>query len=598
MPIQVIQALGNGFSTAKFGYKVALKTIKKNSSNSKNLSKEKKILHDLNHPNIIRYIGAQRKNNLDFLILEYMNGGTLEEFYIKSSNPIDTDQFKIVTIDSARALAYLSRNKIIHCDIKPCNIMITFNRHDRSFFRIKICDFDLAIKISDPNIPQPIHGTPSYFAPELLKHLLVIGNQPFTYHTRIDIYALGLTLAECCQKEFAYHRYASLSQNHFLNTILANPMSNRLPRSLDKNLRLILQKCLQDIPSKRASAEDILQELSLITTNLPLPGTADLSMITHPEIIFFNQTLGKGHFSEILLGLYAKSVVIKDYQTRNISDEKLQSILTSIKLHKNLNHPHILKIEKTELNHLESNIYLIFEDILQENLYEAKMHHLIEPSKLESIIHDLLSAVLYLHDQDILHRDIQIRNVLINQSGQAKLACFEHAVQENNKNEPLVLKEDIYLAPEVNQNPNLGFTYNKHSDIYALALLFLELLRGAFSTEDHEKTNHEMFKYLLNSKQELFLNTPPEINRLTKFIVIACLFSEPECRLQAKAMDFIVNSRATTLNENFQLSPLLSRYGFYATPAHEAPETKIPNPIDYDFLISEPVLTQNSSGSL
>ena len=77
------------------------------------------------------------------------------------------------------------------------------------------------------------------------------------------------------------------------------------------------------------------------------------------------------------------------------------------------------------------------------------------------IFRHIMNAVGYLHDQNIVHRDINLKNILVNKHGNAKIYKFDHAVQTKEK-----LKEKIgkveYMAPEMFK----GKKYGEEVDIW------------------------------------------------------------------------------------------------------------------------------------
>ena len=100
-----------------------------------------------------------------------------------------------IALDTARGLFYLHeecRTQIIHCDIKPQNILL-----DDSF-TARISDFGLAkiLKTDQTRTATQIRGTKGYVAPEWFKNMPV--------SAKVDIYSYGIVLLEliCCRKSF------------------------------------------------------------------------------------------------------------------------------------------------------------------------------------------------------------------------------------------------------------------------------------------------------------------------------------------------------------------------------------------------------------
>lgn len=120
--------------------------------------------------------------------MEFCNG-TLEK-WLRNNHARDINQAKSWFKQIVSAIAYLHQKKKIHRDLKPANILFDDN------LRLKICDLgliaDLALENGEErDVSRTITGTPKYMAPE---QSLIWGN----YTSKVDIFSLGLILAEIC----------------------------------------------------------------------------------------------------------------------------------------------------------------------------------------------------------------------------------------------------------------------------------------------------------------------------------------------------------------------------------------------------------------
>ncbi|MCH2223798.1 MAG: protein kinase [Crocinitomicaceae bacterium] len=147
----------------------------------------------LNHPNIIKLLenGQTKKGEL-YAVYEYFNGETLKDSIIKS-NGLSPQILALIMIQVLDALIHIHKNSIIHCDLKPENIMIS---SEGSSLKAKIMDFGIS-KITRPYSTKDNSefiqdrksmGTPAYSAPEQLR-----GEQPTI---KFDLYAWGLIFLE------------------------------------------------------------------------------------------------------------------------------------------------------------------------------------------------------------------------------------------------------------------------------------------------------------------------------------------------------------------------------------------------------------------
>ncbi|KAG6781742.1 hypothetical protein POTOM_014655 [Populus tomentosa] len=160
----------------------------------KEFNTEVKVIGRTNHKNLVQLVGFCNEGEHRLLVYEYMSNGSLANFLFGDSRPNWYRRMQIA-FDIARGLLYLHEEcscQIIHCDIKPQNILL-----DKSF-RARISDFGLAklLKTDQTKTTTAIRGTKGYVALEWFKNL------PVT--TKVDTYSFGILLLElvCCRKNF------------------------------------------------------------------------------------------------------------------------------------------------------------------------------------------------------------------------------------------------------------------------------------------------------------------------------------------------------------------------------------------------------------
>ena len=141
---------------------------------------------NLNHPNIVGVYDWGRSNNTYFMAMEYVPGRTLAEA-LQQTGRVDADKAAEVGIEITAALEFAHRNKMVHRDIKPGNILLG------SKGTLKVADFGIARALgsaADSGITQvgAVMGTAAYFSPEQAQ-----GGQP---DPRSDLYSLGVVLYE------------------------------------------------------------------------------------------------------------------------------------------------------------------------------------------------------------------------------------------------------------------------------------------------------------------------------------------------------------------------------------------------------------------
>jgi serine/threonine protein kinase len=134
----------------------------------------------LNHPHIVQIYDAVVEGEYSYIVMEYVEGGTLEKFCTPESL-LEPREVAEIMFKCARALAFAQTLGLTHRDIKPGNILHADGTD------IKIADFGAAInRISDRTVITNV-GSPAYMAPEL-----VTGTAQASHLT--DIYALGVVM--------------------------------------------------------------------------------------------------------------------------------------------------------------------------------------------------------------------------------------------------------------------------------------------------------------------------------------------------------------------------------------------------------------------
>ena len=192
---QVISQLGEGATSKVFlaedpfaRRKVAIKAIfpaalasgEEGAVYNNMFLNEAALAGKLVHPHIAQIYDAVVEEQFRYIVMEYVEGGTLEKF-CKVENLLDPAQIAEIIFKCVRALSFAHSKGLTHRDIKPGNILHSGKAE------IKLADFGLAIDRSSDRTVVAGVGSPAYMAPELLA-----GLAEASYRT--DIYALGVVM--------------------------------------------------------------------------------------------------------------------------------------------------------------------------------------------------------------------------------------------------------------------------------------------------------------------------------------------------------------------------------------------------------------------
>lgn len=137
----------------------------------------------LSHPNIVNIYDVGRAGNTNYIVMEYVSGETLKD-KLQREKKLPVKQSLQITLQIAEALEHAHQNNLIHCDIKPHNILVMENG------RIKVTDFGIARAVTSTTMTQneTVIGSVHYISPEQARGESI--------SDKSDIYSLGVLLYE------------------------------------------------------------------------------------------------------------------------------------------------------------------------------------------------------------------------------------------------------------------------------------------------------------------------------------------------------------------------------------------------------------------
>jgi eukaryotic-like serine/threonine-protein kinase len=239
---------------------VALKMIAGSSSRASELFQiEAKAVAHLQHPNIVQIFDIGNSDGQPFLALEFVEGGSLDQRIAGHPQPPKFAAEMVRTL--ARAADYAHRQGIVHCDLKPSNILVTPDGIP------KIADFGVARWLESENQwghDGDIVGTPCYMAPEQAS------GQVKSVGPATDVYSLGVILYEMLTGRPPHHASTSLE----ILTLVCEqePVSPRqIQPRLPRDLETIVLKSLRKEPAKRyTDARSLAEDLDRFLTGEPI----------------------------------------------------------------------------------------------------------------------------------------------------------------------------------------------------------------------------------------------------------------------------------------------------------------------------------------
>jgi hypothetical protein len=253
---------------------IAVKNLKVLGQAEKQFRTEVQTLGVIQHSNLVRLLGFCVKANKRLLVYEYMPNGSLEAHLFKEKSSLLTWNARYqIALGIAKGLAYLHEeceDCIIHCDIKPENILLDAELCP------KIADFGMAKLLGREfnSALTTVRGTMGYLAPEWISGL------PIT--KKADVYSFGIVLFEIIsgrrstkRLKFGNHRYfplyaaAQVNEGEVLCLLDGRLEGDANLKELDVTCRVACW-CIQDEENDRPSMGQVVRMLEgVISTEMP-----------------------------------------------------------------------------------------------------------------------------------------------------------------------------------------------------------------------------------------------------------------------------------------------------------------------------------------
>ena len=212
------------------------------------LKKEVANAQALTHQNLLKINYLATSGSLSYIVMEYIDGDTLEEYRLRKGRTIPAEDFKKIAPQILSGLEYLHEKGVVHRDVKPQNIMISHNGD------IKITDYGIALSIKEQlqrGSEVEAMGTLAYSAPEQMAGGDLVDR-------RADVYAVGMMFHRLVSGQFPFNEKDR-------NAIVAwhKDPNHRIANLGNPALNVIIQKALSVNPAARfASCRELLKELA------------------------------------------------------------------------------------------------------------------------------------------------------------------------------------------------------------------------------------------------------------------------------------------------------------------------------------------------
>ncbi|KAH6772941.1 hypothetical protein C2S52_004215 [Perilla frutescens var. hirtella] len=268
----------------------------------KEFTAEVNTIGQTHHKNLVKLLGYCNEGTHRLLVYEYMSNGSLAGLLFGLSRP-HWNQRKLIAFGIARGLTYLHEEcstQIIHCDIKPQNILL--DEH----FTPKISDFGLAkLLLSEQSRAAltNIRGTIGYFSPEWFRKASIT--------VKVDVYSFGVMLLEiiCCMSsvmfalgdqeealiDWAYDCY----REKRLDKLVENDEEARNDMKSVERVVMVGIWCVQEDPCLRPSMRRVTQMLE---------GIADVSIPPRPTFFSSFSSIAFRDLADVNMSIKLKSI--------------------------------------------------------------------------------------------------------------------------------------------------------------------------------------------------------------------------------------------------------------------------------------------------
>lgn len=259
---EVIDKLGSGSMGdvykarhPKTNLKVAIKILSEALSHSERakqrFQREITQSESLKHPNLIEAYSHGEFRGRMYYVMEFVDGITTKKELV-SRGPFDELRILEIMIQISQALQYAATKNIIHRDIKPDNIMITYDG------KAKLCDMGLAKSMDENNervtLMGTVLGTPQYMSPEQAQ-----GEE--NLDTRSDMFSLGSTWYNLVTGAVPFEGQEPLAIMHSLINTEPVPIQDRNPKISDGMCAVIAKMMMKDRDKRYQNFTELLEDL-------------------------------------------------------------------------------------------------------------------------------------------------------------------------------------------------------------------------------------------------------------------------------------------------------------------------------------------------
>jgi eukaryotic-like serine/threonine-protein kinase len=249
---RILSTLGSGgFGTVYLAEdtwidkKVAIKVPHKQALDFSELLKEPRLLASMSHPNIVTVLTAEKQDDVFFIVMEYVQGETLEQA-IAREGAMELTRALDLTCQMCNAVDHAHRAGVLHRDLRPGNMLVS----DAGL--LKVTDFGTSRFLEIAAHGTTVIGSPPYMAPEQFHGKAVFAS---------DVYSVGITMYEMLTGSLPYQTPAPADLERLVRGELVQPprlRNAKIPKAIND---IVMRALAPDLTARYPRATDLLNDV-------------------------------------------------------------------------------------------------------------------------------------------------------------------------------------------------------------------------------------------------------------------------------------------------------------------------------------------------
>jgi serine/threonine-protein kinase len=248
---RIVSSLGSGgFGTVYLAEdtwidkKVALKVPHKQTLDFSELLKEPRLLASMSHPNIVTVLTAEKQGDVFFIVMEYVQGETLEQIILRDG-ALDLTRALDFTCQICNAVDHAHKVGILHRDLRPGNMLVSDTG------RLKVTDFGTSRFLEIAAYGTTVIGSPPYMAPEQFHGKAVFAS---------DVYSIGVTMYQMLTGTLPYDTPAPSDIERLMRGELVTAprlRNTKIPAAIND---IVLKALHPDLTKRYQRASELLED--------------------------------------------------------------------------------------------------------------------------------------------------------------------------------------------------------------------------------------------------------------------------------------------------------------------------------------------------